>query len=313
MNRLIHHSRRLPAPEPVLSLAYTPIRLEMAGRQPLELRLTAPAFGDRLPVIILSHGFGPSNAIPSKDGYAPLVQFWAERGVAVIQPTHASSRISGLDPRLPNGPYFWRERVAELRAVIDRLDLLESLPGIAGRLDHDKIAVAGHSLGGHTCSLAMGGLVDGEDFFDPRIRAGILLAAPGRGGGDLLPDHATRLAFLDVDFTTIRVPTLVVCGEQDNPHFSHRGPDWHADAYRDAPTAQALVTIHDVGHGLGGIAGLDAKETEVEHPDALEATRRLSLAWLNSALDIDQHAWTLSQTLLGNSSASMATITLKEL
>lgn len=101
MNRLINLSRALPTPDPALTVAYTPIRLEMLGRQPLELRLTAPATGDALPIVILSHGFGPSKYIPSKDGYAPLAQFWAERGIAVIQPTHASSRVGGLDPDLP--------------------------------------------------------------------------------------------------------------------------------------------------------------------------------------------------------------------
>lgn len=59
MNRLIGVSAALPAPPPLLTLAYTPIRLDMRGRQPLELRVTAPAVGDALPVVVLSHGFGP--------------------------------------------------------------------------------------------------------------------------------------------------------------------------------------------------------------------------------------------------------------
>jgi hypothetical protein len=125
MNRLIDLSCALPAPDPVLTMAYTPIGLELPGRQPLELRLTAPAAGNALPIVILSHGFGPSNYIPSKDGYAPLAQFWAERGIAVIQPTHASSRVGGLDPTSPGGPYFWRERVVEMREIMDRLDEIE--------------------------------------------------------------------------------------------------------------------------------------------------------------------------------------------
>lgn len=61
------------------------------------------------------------NAHIQNIGYAPLAQFWAERGVAVIQPTHASSRVGGLDPVLPDGPFFWRERVAEMRAILNQL------------------------------------------------------------------------------------------------------------------------------------------------------------------------------------------------
>ncbi|TQS73915.1 dienelactone hydrolase [Rhodobacteraceae bacterium] len=312
MNRLISLSRALPTPEPDLTVAYTPIRLPMPQRQPLELRLTAPAAGTNLPIVILSHGFGPSNYIPSKDGYAPLVQFWAERGVAVLQPTHASSRVGGLAPDLPNGPFFWRERVAEMRAVLDQLAEVErQAPAVAGRLDHDRIAVAGHSFGGFTCSLLLGARLHDEDFSDPRIRAGLLLASPGRGGADLTPENAARFPFFDVDFSGISTPMLVVCGSDDDPRFTPRGPEWHADPFHDAPGADALLTINGVGHGLGGIAGWDARETETEHPDALEATRRLSLAWLRTALSIKPDAWTQSRSVLEQSAGSIAEITSK--
>ena len=312
MNRLINLSRALPTPEPEITVAYTPILLPMPGRQPLELRLTAPAAGGDLPIVILSHGFGPSNYIPSKEGYAPLAQFWAERGVAVIQPTHASSRVGGLDPDLPNGPFFWRERVEEIRAILDQLAEVErQAPAVARRLDHDRIAVAGHSFGGFTCGLLLGASLQGEDFSDPRIRGGILLAAPGRGGADLTPENAERFPFFDVDFSGIGTPTLVVCGADDDPHFTPRGPEWHADPFHDAPGADALLTINGVGHGLGGIAGWDARETEAEDPDALEATRRLTLAWLRSRFGIEPDAWTRSQSALKESAGSIAEITLK--
>lgn len=311
-NRLINLSRNLPTPAPTLTVAFTPIRLKMPDRQPLELRLTAPMAGDALPIVILSHGYGPSNYLPSKDGYAPLAQFWAERGLAVIQPTHASSRVGGLAPDHPEGPFFWRERVIEMRTILDQLAEIErQAPAIAGRLDQDRIAVAGHSFGGHTCSLLLGGRLKGEEFSDPRIRAGILMATPGRGGADLSPEHATRFPFFDVDFSGIEMPILVVCGAEDNPHFTPRGPEWHADAFHDAPGADALLTINGVGHGLGGIAGHDARETEVEDPEALEATRRLTLAWLRSLFSIEQNAWTQSQAALRDSVAAIAKVTVK--
>jgi predicted dienelactone hydrolase len=312
MNRLINLSRALSTPLAALTMAYTPISLVIPGRQPLELRLTAPATGDALPIVILSHGFGPSKYLPSKDGYAPLAQFWAERGIAVIQPTHASSRVGGLDPELPEGPFFWRERVSEMRAILDRLVEIErQAPAIAGRLDHDRIAVAGHSFGGHTCSLLLGGRLQGENFTDTRIRAGVLLATPGRGGADLTPEYAKRFPFFDVDFSGIELPTLVVCGAEDDPHFTPRGPEWHADVFHDAPGANVLLTINGVGHGLGGIAGLDARETETEDPEALEATRRLTLAWLRSILSVERDAWERSQAALGESAAALAAITVK--
>ena len=202
MNNLIDLARHIPTPEATLTVAYSPIRLPMIGRQPLDLRLTAPATGDNLPIVLLSHGFGPSNYIPSKDGYAPLAQFWAERGFAVIQPTHASSRVGGLPSDASGAPFFWRERVEEIKAILSQLPEVESqAPSVAGRLDHSRIGAAGHSFGGHTVGLLLGAQLIGEDFSDPRISAGILLAAPGRGGKDMTEENAARFPFFDVDFS----------------------------------------------------------------------------------------------------------------
>lgn len=312
MNNLIDLARHIPAPDPSLTVAYTPIKLQMDGRQPLELRLTAPSTGAKLPIVLLSHGYGPSNYIPSKDGYAHLAQFWAECGFAVIQPTHASSRVGGLPADAAGAPFFWRDRVEEIRIIIDQLAQIESqAPAIAGRLDHQKIATAGHSFGGHTVSLLLGAQLHGEDFSDARISAGILMAAPGRGGKDMTAESAARFPFFDLDFSKIVTRCLVVCGDVDNPHFTTRGPEWHTDAFHDAPGAEALLMLHGAGHGLGGIAGLDAKETETELPDVLEATKRLTLAWLHTALATEPHAWNRACSALKGPSFSLGHVTLK--
>ncbi|SES45491.1 dienelactone hydrolase [Rhizobium sp. NFR03] len=314
MNNLINLAKHIPTPEATLTVAYTPIRLSMRGRQPLELRVTAPATGEKLPVVLLSHGYGPSNYIPSKDGYAPLVQFWAERGFVVIQPTHASSRVGGLPSDAPGAPFFWRERVEEMKAILDQLAEIErQAPAVAGRMNHSRIGAVGHSFGGHTVGLLLGAQLDGEDFSDPRISAGVLLTTPGRGGKDMTPESAARFPFFNVDFSKLTTRCLVVCGDMDNPHFTTRGPDWHADAFHDAPGADALLTLHGVGHGLGGIAALDAKETETEAPDILEVTKRMTLAWLRTNLGVDDAAWSNASHALEDGAAPLATVTRSKL
>ena len=119
--------------------------------------------------------------------------------------------------------------------VLDRLDEIEkTVPQLSGRVDRDKIAVAGHSLGGHTASLLLGARgtdpETGEEvnLTDPRIAAGVLLAAPGRGGDALNGPMAKMVPIFDTtDFSTMTTPVLVVAGDQDDSrHFTDVGPDW---------------------------------------------------------------------------------------
>lgn len=57
------------APTPVLSVRA--IRLPTPGRGgDIQVRISAPATGDNLPVILFSHGYGSS-----MDGYAPLTDY----------------------------------------------------------------------------------------------------------------------------------------------------------------------------------------------------------------------------------------------
>ena len=90
---LVQTARDLPVPAPVPTVSMDPITLPAPDRGlPLKLRVTAPATGTELPIVLISHGGGSSRYIPSRIGYQPLVDFYAARGFAVVQPTHLSSR-----------------------------------------------------------------------------------------------------------------------------------------------------------------------------------------------------------------------------
>ena len=97
----------------------------------------------------------------------------------------------------------------------------------------------------------LGATLQGEDFSDPRISAGILLAAPGSGGEDLAGESAVRFPFFDADFTAITTKVFVECGDEDDPDFTPRGPEWHADAFQDAPrTDRDLLTLRALASDL---------------------------------------------------------------
>jgi predicted dienelactone hydrolase len=149
MNNLIDLARHLPVRDAVQTVSISPVVLSAPERgMPLEMRITLPMTGGALPILLLSHGAGPSLYLSSKDGYGPLANFYAEQGFAVIQPTHGNSKVAGLPHDAPGAPLFWRSRVEDMKSILDRLEEIErTLPALAGRLDYDRIAVVGHSMG----------------------------------------------------------------------------------------------------------------------------------------------------------------------
>lgn len=296
----------MTTPPQVLSVH--PITLPAPGRPvALELRVSAPVTGGGLPILLLSHGHGPSNHISSLHGYGPLANAFAERGWVVIQPTHVDSKtlpFRGSDH--PEAPLFWRSRAEDMTHILDHLDLVErAVPTLTGRMDREKVAVLGHSMGGHTASVLLGAHhkdpTDGRALsaLEPRIRAGVLLAAPGRG--EALSEYAAKhYPFLStIDFSTMKAPALVVAGDKDDhPFMKTVGASWHEDPYKLSPGPKSLLTVIGGEHGLGGVAGYDAAETTDESPERVAVVQHLSWAYLQSQLFAGDTAWHEAQQSL---------------
>lgn len=260
----------------------------------LQVRISAPAEGTGLPILVLAHGFGGSLA-----GYDPMIDFWAGHGFVVVQPTFLDSKTLGLTPADPRYADIWRIRVADVRRVIDDLDLvLAAFPGLGERVSRDRLAVVGHSWGGQTVGMLLGARVldadgtPGPDETDPRVKAGVLLANTGVGGGDLTPFAAEHFSFMNPDFDELRTPTLVVAGDHDQSALSSRGPDWFTDVHRLSPGADALLTVFGGEHSLGGIHRYDAADTTDESPERVDLVRRTVWAYLRRALGVDDAEWT---------------------
>lgn len=292
----------IPASEPVPAVTYSPLTLTVPGRPaPLELKVSMPATGTNLPVILLSHGHGRSYFLSSLRGYGPLVDFWAEHGFIVIQPTHLDSTALGLrDEPLPDAPTFWRDRATDMHFILDNLDEIEGrVPGLAGRMDKERVAAVGHSLGGHTVGLLLGMRVEdpgdsrARDLSDPRIKAGVIIAAPGVADEHLGNWVSTNYPMNRyIDFSAMKSTALVVAGDKDiNLNFSSR-LSYRWDAYTHSPAGnKTLLMMKDAEHIFGGISGYDAGETTDGNPERVAVLRALIWAYLRSQLYPGDDAW----------------------
>ncbi|GAA3063121.1 hypothetical protein GCM10020254_03810 [Streptomyces goshikiensis] len=158
--------------------------------------------------------------------------------------------------------------------MLDGLDVLEAaVPGLAGRLDRGRVAVAGHSWGAQTASALLGARVlgpdglPGADLSDPRARAGVLLALTGLGD-DLTPFAVEHLPFMRPSFETMTAPALIVAGDNDRSRLSTRGPDWFTDPYVYSPAPKSLLTLFGAEHSLGGHPRVRGRRDDRREPRA---------------------------------------------
>lgn len=310
----------IPTTEPTPVTAYSPVTLPVPGRHvDLQMKVSAPVTGSSLPIILFSHGHGPSNFTSSLHGYGPLVTFWAARGFVVIQPTHQDSTMVGLrEIDDPGAPLYAQSRAEDMHFILDHLDEVEAaVPGVSGRLDHSRIAAVGHSMGGHTvgmlCGQQMNSPATGEKvtLLDDRIKVGVLIAPPGRG--EHLADWASENypVLRSTSFDTMTTPALVVAGENDSSALFSDHENWRSDAYLLSPGPKIRLLLFGAEHMLGGISGWDSAETTDESPARVAALRSLVWTFLRSSLFPDDPAWADAIATLDSTSEPLAKIESK--
>ena len=302
---------------PTPTTSYRAVTLDIPGRPvSLDVAVTAPVTGTGLPIIVFSHGHGPSTFVGSMYGYDPLVDFWAAHGFVVLRPNHLDASFLGLresDHR--DAPLFLRSRAEDLGHVLGHLEEIEStVPGLGGRLDRTRIAAVGHSAGGNTIGLVSGMTnVDPEDqtsygAIEDRITARVLLAAPGKGEDLDGPAGEHYPGLLGTDFTAMTPEVLVVTGEKDTHPFFASRQDWRSDAYALSPAPKTKLELLEAEHLLGGISGFDAAETSDENPERVAFLRAMIWAYLRSALFADDSSWPDALATLDSASSPLGRI-----
>ena len=197
-----------------------PIRPQLAGRKLAEMKpvsypardgtmipgyLTLPpgSDGKNLPAIVMPHG-GPS----ARDewGFDWLVQYFAARGFAVLQPNFRGSAGFGEQWFEKNGFQSWQTAVGD---VDDGGRWLEA-SGIAAP---GKLAIVGWSYGGYA-ALQSGVL-------DPGLFKAIVAVAPVT---DLALLRQSRLQYTDYKLVDAMIG--------NGPHVAAGSPAAHADAFK---------------------------------------------------------------------------------
>jgi dienelactone hydrolase len=322
MSTPLAEAANIPVNEAGPIVTYSPVIFDVPGRPvPLQIKVSMPEKGGGLPVILLSHGHGQAIFLSSFDGYAPLANFFAAHGFVVIQPTHLDSTTLGLrESTLPDAPLFWRDRATDMHYILDHLGELEAaVPGLAGRIDRERIAAVGHSLGAETVTLLLGmQILDPDDprerdLSDSRIKAAAVIAAPGTGDEHLSKRASEGYPSLKfIDFSQMTGEALVIAGDKDlNPMFSDR-LSYRWDAYTYAPGPSTLLTFIGAEHMFGGIDGFDTAETTDLNPDRVATLRALVWAYLWSQLYPGDTAWVNAVAALDGEN-SMAKVESKAL
>ena len=289
-------SRRKPGPFEVETVAELVLRDENRQKD-LQLRVSCPDGEGPFPIIVWSHGmFG------SKDGYLPLTEFWTGHGYIVIQPTHTDSlsldskkevqeTIAALKAGQKAGRTGdWMSRPRDVRFVLDSLDeIARRVPGLAKRMDRQRLGVGGHSFGAQTTQLVAGTSVRQpggrrHSFADPRPVAFVAISPNGPGQFD----HES--------FQGVNKPMLFVTGTNDKG----RGGDasWRKQAYDQAAVGDKfLAWVDGAYHDFGGISGapaaflkLGGNESGERRPEQVELVRMVTLAFWDAYLKQDAHA-----------------------
>lgn len=127
-----------------------PLPTAMLGVTLMTVARDGPVQGERLPLVVLSHGNGGGPG-----SHVDLALALADAGYVVAAPAHAGDNYedsSGL-----SSPMFWGNRNQELRGALDHV--LSSWPG-RSHIDPARIGAFGFSAGGFTVLTAVGGRPD---------------------------------------------------------------------------------------------------------------------------------------------------------
>ncbi len=214
------------------------------------VKIYYPQAGDGpFPVIIFSHGLGGS-----RDGYEYLGQYWASHGYVSVHVQHLgsdSALIQGVPPvemmekfrSSVANPQNAINRLSDVTFAIDEVKKLnKNDPTLKGRLDLNRVGMAGHSFGAFTTQAIIGeiftGLIGKEvSTNDTRIKAAISMS----------PFVPLRKEEYDTAFTKVKIPCFYMTGSLDNSPIGETRAEERRIPFDHAKNADEFLTIFKGG------------------------------------------------------------------
>jgi len=136
----------------------------------------------------------------------------------------------------------------------------------------------------------------------------VLLTPAGKGGEDLSPFAAEHFPFMNPSYAEMTTPSLVIAGDKDDSPLTVRGWDWFTDAFTLSPGANALLTLFEGEHLLGGISGYLVTETSDENPERVAVVQLLTWAYLRTALYPGDTAWQEAKNWLNEEARTLGKV-----
>jgi hypothetical protein len=135
---------------------------------------------------------------------------------------------------------------------------------------------------------------------DPRVRGVVILSGPGTIEGAAAERVLKDKRYIATDWSRIRKPALVVAGDQDAFRVAGYDWHWHAEPYERSPGPKCLLVLRGAAHFLGGIQGLERRDTVDENPARVGMVEQATTAYLTTLLKHGDDAWAGERIRLQN-------------
>ncbi|MGJ8668743.1 MAG: alpha/beta hydrolase family protein [Oceanococcus sp.] len=258
------------------------------GETELRLRVVEPQGAGPFPLLIFSHGFASDI-----DKYDALFEHWASHGYIIIAPYHldggGSLRAIFNSVRKGNMGLI-QARVDDVQLILDQLDKLDGIsPGLNNRIDHDRLAVTGHSFGAFTAQQFAGAQAIDHDSGEvvkvhgARIKAVVAISPPGEMFGVINAES----------WKGMNIPMLATTGTWDvDGHFVTQWQQHKLSFDSAKPGQNWLLVSQGADHYFGNLICRPDRE-EAPQTDALNMANATVVNFLQAHLYDDKNAQAL--------------------